>query len=356
MKTNKISPPTKHLKDIAAIKKFAEKYFYDVSEIYNPIIYQESELLKNKENEWSLDLKKRFHIKEDQSFCLRFDHTHPLFLKEYLLEHLNLQNTGPVFRNDFRSSTRWRQFYQQDFDYLYKDHNYRPLKKAKDLINDLKIPYVLYINDLSMLRNNLKEKSSSENYTEQDISKLTKKINSELYAEEVKKANPILMNFENLQIDKNMVRGWGYYVDLVFEFKYKGCSFASGGSYINPTNGKKYFGVSLGLNRILKILELESLELEKKQVVLIYNKTNSLPEDLLDELQKENMNYCLKSKKHGFKQDIKKITHALNLVNKIIKHTVIIGDKEIKTKMYNFKLKGKEKKEYTLKELVFELK
>lgn len=346
-----------HLKPLI---EYLDKFYKDLIQIKNPIIYNKDELLKNSSNETSL--KEQYHIKEDPSLALRFDHTYPMFVgPDYLVQHLNLKNVGPVFRNDFKYGLRWRQFHQYDVDYLYVDHQIRPFLKALKIVEDLGIESKIVINDISIIRAYL----PATRVTEENIKETLKNtvIDPVQYKELLYTKYPVLRQYDTkLNIDPHLIRGWNYYTDLVFEFIYepKVVSFVAGGVYKNLQNKKTYLGVSFGLDRILKIKERSGsreFQVPPTPVVLIYNKAPILPYNLLDALEENEIPYCLKAQNHGLLKDYKKIETALRTSNKSIAKTLIIGPVEIDSGRYQFREKeSSETKLYELPELINYLK
>lgn len=342
--------PKGHNVKIPNLIDLLNTYFHDVVELKNPILYNKTQLLA-KENHNEPTLKQQYHIAEEPNLVLRFDHTYPLFIgHETLRDHVNLRNVGPVFRNDFRSSYRWRQFYQYDLDYLYADHQLRPLLKAIAVVKQLNIPYTLLINDLSILRSVLPDQELKEQTIKQVVKEANLGVN---YTQRVLKKNSMLA-LANVTVDPTLIRGWAYYTDLVFEFTYQDAvCFLGGGVYQNKYNKQKYLGLSFGLNRIIKIQEAENVKRDFDPLVLIYNKTNEVPYLLLDALELNKIPYCLKSKRQGFKQDLYKINSAMTGLSKNIINTVIVGDKQLLTNTYDFKKDpGSDTKNYTLAELI----
>lgn len=334
--------------------KFLDSYYYDLTELRNPVIYPKDLLLKpidiSEEN-----IKEQYHLKEDPNMILRFDHTFPMFISEYSLRNQNVRNVGPVFRNDYRHLFRWREFNQYDVDYLYEDHRLRPLEKAITIVKRLKIPYKLLVNDLTMIRSIL-----NTEVTENNVSNLLenkKDFDLVSYEESFYEKYPSLKD-ANVLVDPHLIRGWNYYTDLVFEFVYDKVSFAAGGIYLNKNedNQSAYIGLSFGLDRILGIQKKQHIEDFKEPVVLVYYIEECFPSKLLDQMEKEKVNYVLKVKKKNLKADYKKIASDLAKVDKHIINTVIIGRKEISENKYFFKDKHTIEKEYSCEELVQKLK
>lgn len=344
---------SEHNHKLPHLTKFLDRYFFDICEVKNPILYEKTKLLGSAVVEPE-NIKQQYHLLEQPAFVLRFDHTYPLFLgRPYEVPDVNLKNVGPVFRNDFKSGIRWREFNQYDVDYLYEDHQIRPLLVAQKVVAQLNLDYVLVVNDLALL----KDACGISNITEKNVKSILESKNLDLVAYEnaFYQKYPVLKDFK-LKIDVNLVRGWSYYTDLVFEFTsvLKKVSFVAGGTYVNKKNSKKYLGVSFGLDRILKLQKLTNSERsELVPVLLIYNKCEDVPYALLNALEEKRIPYVLKKSKKDLKTDYPKYQKTSALVGQKIQKILIVGSEDLKTNTYQFKSdRDALKKKYDLATLV----
>ncbi len=122
----------------------------------------------------------------------------------------------------------------------------------------------------------------------------------------------------NYEVDSSLVRGLDYYTGLVFEFVYDSKELGpasvicGGGRYnnlITSLGGPEYPGVgfALGIERLMKILEVENINLPKNNIELyVMNlETNEYSLNLIDELRcagfKVDSDYLNKNMKSQFK-------------------------------------------------------
>ena len=342
---------------LGPLMKKLDAYYYDVESCYNPILNPRA-LFKVNQYGTENSLKQQYHLKEG-SLLLRFDHTHVMFHKSpYLRPHTNVKNVGPVFRDSPTTSYRWKEFYQYDVDYQYGTHGIRPLLKWFQFLKDHSLtPYArTQVNDLELLKSMLHTQQINESNIKAILQSV--QFNYDSYSTLFFEKHPGLKNV-NLTVNPELVRGWSYYEDLVFETKHHKSkwAFAAGGTY--KIDGKTYIGVSVGLNRLLKLARDENLLVQllpPKKCILVYNKTNVVPDLLLDALQANQLDYCLRTKKNNFITDYNRVATALKETNRVICKTIIWGPNQLATGNYNYRSQTKDYGTLSLTELINVLK
>jgi histidyl-tRNA synthetase len=329
-----ISYPLDQVYLIEPLVKVLDNTFYDTCSIYNNVLHDEEHL---RDITLNTDTAKQVYRTIDNKY-LRFDHTQALLRPhKYMLEHVSHRNFGPIFRKGPRSGSRWRQFFQYDVDYLYENHNLRPLMKWIKLFSS---DMSTRVNDLQLLMEHLniqRELVSEDTIKDLDLAS----INLDEYQRKFYNRYPdlkILSDF--ITVDVSLVRGWSYYQSLVFESYYRNSTYAVCGGGIYIANRCEYLGIGIGINRLIKcLIEYNTYDhyVPKTKLVLVYNKSKLIPHALLDALECNSVPYVLKSARKNLYQDSEKLGKILSKAHKVITRIVITGPSQIQSNQYNYK-------------------
>jgi histidyl-tRNA synthetase len=159
-----------------------------------------------------------------------------------------------------------------------------------------------------------------------------------------------------LIFDPFLIRGMDYYTGIIFEVGYVNkeimpFTISAGGRYDNMIGsfGKipegnadvPAIGMSLGIERIARILEQTTMKEYKVQMYDIYVATVCKTAD--ESITFEQMKICSELRSEGFKvltthiKEQKFKRHLDNVFNNNIKYMVILGDNELKTNSISIK-------------------
>ena len=323
--------------------------------------------------------KPEISSEESEQLVLRYDQTLPFirFVKENGIKKMRRYSIGKVYRRDTpnQSLGRFREFYQCDFDILGEENGsmtneIQIFSMITDILKELNIAnYKILYNDTENLRTMLVEKlcideTKFKNVC-QTIDKLDKYDFEDLVGEFRKKGldnfqltnlkrflddNYILnqntqqkidiitmiskiLGINNLEFSNKLARGLDYYNGIIFEVKIPDFpTVIAGGRYDNLIDNT-LIGFSVGLTRLLSIINDDKKEPEWKETYTITTIGNVSIEKkvevigFLKKLGKKAINYSLgKDKKLG-----KQITECLKNYDRFI---VIIGEDEIKTNRF----------------------
>ncbi|MDP3027706.1 MAG: ATP phosphoribosyltransferase regulatory subunit [Nanoarchaeota archaeon] len=352
----------------AEIKKIIEETFqlYNFQPAETPIIEYEEFVKSGNENDEAVSDVFKLEDRGKRKLALRYEFTFQLkrLMQNKKLPYKRYQ-IGEVFRDEPTSSNRFRQFTQCDVDIVgssIKDEA-EILKITSEILNKLKIKFVININNRRLLNEILEEQEIKEKLAViKEIDKLDKKPESEIKQELKKyKAEKIIEIFKkpaayfkkyksfseieelekyckiyNLQVNfqPSLARGLSYYNGSVFEFKTKEIkeTIAGGGSYI--FNNTQSTGIALGLDRLFS---LAKISLDKKQVLIISLNQDKKAISLANLIRKLAMPVSIMYGKPG---------KALDYANSYkIPYVIFLGEEEVKKKKVKIRdmKTGKEK-------------
>jgi len=287
------------------------QFFFDLTETKRKVLTSKAMLDNFKVT--TSNLKQVYEIK-DTDLCLRFDHTH-ILKQDLLVENQELKynehTCGPVFRKEPSAKGRYREFYQYDCDYLYEDHQVRPILILSKIF---KGNYLIIINDHS-----IKYKTKKE------------------FKKTFFKKYPLLKKIKNLVLDPSYSRPT-WYKDLVFEIVPKGFSSAICGGGVYKANNTNVLGFSIGLSRLLYYLRQQKTDCFTSKKILIYY-VDKIPYMLLDYLQNKGYAYILKKKSFSLQKHYKKDEKVYS--NLLIKFSaiLIVSEAQDKNNRYHYKVK-----------------
>ena len=358
------------------IKKIIQEQFelYGFEPAETPIIeYEEFVKEGNEQDEAVSDIFK-LQDKGKRKLALRYELTFPLkrIARQKKLPYKRYQ-IGPVFRDEPVSSNRLRQFTQCDADIVgssLKDEA-EILGMAKKILDNLKIDFVIYVNNRKLLNEILKtakikdediegvirEIDKMDKLPEKEVLNNLKKYNAEKLLNIFKKPEKEFEKYENFKEIKNLkklareykvklkfspslARGLSYYNGNVFEIKTnkEKYSIAGGGAYM--FNDIQCFGISFGLERLTK---LAKVEIDNTQFMVLSIKQDKEAIKIAEKLRENKKSVLLMLDKN--------ISKALEYANsKNIEKVIFVGEQEVK----NGKFKIRDMK--TGKEKFFELR
>ncbi len=346
---------------------------YGFSPCETPVIEYEKSVKQGQENEQGQNrdevISDIFKLKDKgkRSLALRYELTFQLkrIAKNKKLPFRRYQ-IGEVFRDEPVSSNRFRQFTQCDVDVI--GSNIRDeaeiLKLASEILKELKIDAVIYINNRKLLNEILdkegikkkeqviRELDKLDKLNEKELKKNLKEFGAEKIISIFKKPKIFFLRYkafsEIKELEKycrfygvkvkflpSLARGLGYYNGSIFEIKTSKMkeTIIAGGSYL--INGNESTGISFGLERITSLAKT-NIESKKVNCMII-----SIVQD------KEAITICEKLRKKKISCFImNKISKALDYANREkIPYILFVGKKELKKKKYKLKdmKTGKEK-------------
>ncbi|MCK5149475.1 histidine--tRNA ligase [Candidatus Pacearchaeota archaeon] len=343
----------------AFIKEIIRRTFekYNFEQVETPVVEYE-EFVKG-ENNQDQAISDIFKLKDKgkRNLALRYEFTFQLkrIAKNKKLPYRRFQ-IGPVFRDEPTQGNRLRQFTQCDIDIVgstIKDEA-EILSSVKDILDSLKINFVIYVNNRKLLNeilDELKIKKKEEvirevdkldKLPEKEVRENLKKYNAEKFLNIIKNKEDFFKKYkayeEIEELKKycgyygvkvvfcaSLARGLAYYTGNVFEIKSNiKESLGGGGSYL--VNGVQSTGIALGLDR-LELVTNVLLDIEKFLVV-------SLNED------KKAINLAKQLRAQGKNVNIYygKPSKALEYANSYgIKKVIFVGAQEIKKKRFKVK-------------------
>jgi len=352
----------------AEIKKILvdifERYGFEPAE--TPVIeYEKFVKGENSNDEVVSDI---FNLKDKgtRNLALRYEFTFQLkrLIKNKKIPYKRYQ-IGEVFRDEPISANRFRQFVQCDADIIgsnVKDEA-EILALAKEVLNQLGIRFLIYVNNRRLLNEILeeygiktkeqviKEIDKLDKLPEAQIKNNLKKYKAEKVLEIFKKPESYFSKYKaykeieelkkyckeydvEVNFNSSLARGLAYYTGSVFEIKTKEIkeTICAGGSY--SINNIDSTGISFGLDRIANLSKIKTLK-EKMLVI-------SLNQD------KEAIKLAQKLRKQGKIIQIfyGKPSKALDYANSYnISKVIFVGAEEIKKRKYKIKdmITGKER-------------
>lgn len=323
-----------------------------------------------------------FKDKSGRELGLRFDLTMPLArvvssnpqipkpFKRYVI--------GKVWRYDQPQALRFREFWQADVDIVGSsstDADAEVIAAACTILEELGFKdFKVRVNDRKILDSFLKsigvedavpvfrsidklekigeaavaKELESKNIGEKKIKKILKFIKSS----KKKELKPLLEKLavygckKYIEVDFSLVRGLEYYTGLVFEIGLgANVSCGGGGRYdnlIRTVGGANLpaTGISLGLDRILKVMKDNKMFDKKKSNVKVFvaNTGEKLKDAIKIAKKIRKKNITCQTNLMGWN-----LTKQLEYADKIgIPYVIIVGEKELKEK--KFRLKDMERK------------
>lgn len=355
------SEKRKIIKDIIS-KTFGK---YNFEKIETPIVeYEEFVKGDNTQDEVISDIF-RLTDKGKRKLALRYEFTFQLkrLAKNKKLPFKRYQ-IGPVFRDEPVQGNRLRQFTQCDVDIIGSNIKSEAeiLFITKEILNQLKIKSILYVNNRKLLdeilidlniKNKeqvLREVDKLDKLPKKEVKENLKKFNAEKILDIFNQPPTYFKKYKSYQEIEELkkyckyyginivfapflTRGLSYYNGTVFEIRSNiKETICGGGSYL--VNGIQSTGISLGLERLQLVSNISS-DIEKILVVSLDQDKEAIK--ITQNLRNQGLNVTL------FYGKPSKALEYANSYN--IKKTIFVGAKEIKTKKLKVKdmKTGKEK-------------
>ncbi|MAH51142.1 hypothetical protein CMI37_35320 [Candidatus Pacearchaeota archaeon] len=340
----------------AKVRKIIEEQFevYGFEPAETPIIEAEDFVKSENEGDEAVSDVFKLQDKGKRKLALRYEFTFQLkrIAKQKKLPYKRYQ-TGPVFRDEPVSSTRFRQFTQCDVDVVgssVKDE-VEVLATIKSISEKLGIDTIIYINNRKLMNEILEDEKIEERYMEDVIREIDKldKLPEKKVLENLKKYNAekLLRIFKKpekffekynfykdiqelrkfcqnygvkVEFAPSLARGLSYYNGTIFEAKVKGTgeSVAGGGAF--EINGIQSVGYGAGLERLCA---LAKVELEGVKILVL-----SIGQD------KKAIQIAEKLRKDGTATVVlldKGVSKALDYANaRKIEKVVFVGEEEVK--------------------------
>jgi histidyl-tRNA synthetase len=325
-----------------------------------PIIEYEEFVKKGNENDEAISDVYILKDKGKRKLALRYELT---FQLKRLMENKKLPykryQIGEVFRDEPTSSQRFRQFTQGDIDVIgstIKDEA-EILALSAEILGQLGIRNTILINNRKLLNEILDSEKIKKSYREEilkeidkydkipekEIIKNLKKYKAEKILSLLKKGESYFKKFKSYKdilelirycnyygvsvlFSPTIVRGLSYYNGNVFEIKGRGIkeTITGGGSY--KFKNIQCTGISLGLERLSKLLRI-NLDKEKYLVVSLNKDKEAI-----------RITKNLRNKKKNSQIYYGKPSKALQYANsKKFTKVIFIGEEEIKSKKIKIK-------------------
>lgn len=364
---------------ISKIKRIIEDSFqlYGFEYAETPIIESESFVKSNNTNDEAVSEVFTLKDRGKRKLALRYEFTFQLkrISKNKKLPYKRYQ-IGPVFRDEPTSSNRFRQFTQADVDVIGSkiSDEAEILSLVKNILNELKINSVIYINNRKLLNEILdeekiknkeaviKEIDKLDKLSEKEIKNNLKKYKAEKVLSIFKKPESHFKKYESykeilelmklcksynvkVKFSPSLARGLSYYNGSIFEIKSPKAkeTICAGGSYL--INNIQSTGISFGIERLMNLSKIKT----SKPILIISFNEDKASIDLAKKLRNENISCSIF---YG------KISKALEYANSNkMSEVIIIGEKEVKNNKYKLKdMKSGKEKLVSLSNLVKELK
>ncbi len=315
-----------------------------------------------------------------EKLVLRYDLTIPFIrhLKENGIKKIKRYSIGKVYRRDNPNlkQGRFREFYQADFDIVGEDNSTMiaectifkmiceildklNIKNYKILINDTENLKEVLINILKIPESNFKNVCSSiDKLDKVSFKDIRKELGDKGLSDDqinnlelIIKSNDTYSKITESKLDKisniadvwnirnkleyklSLARGLDYYNGIIFEVKIYDfpSSICAGGRYDNLVDNNTFIGFSLGITRIMDLVNLNNTNKWKK----VYNFTTlgnisyydkiKMIEYVRNNISKDNqLNYSFE------KEDKKLGKYITQCVQKFEKYLVIISEEEYK--------------------------
>ncbi len=351
------------------IKEVLNRYFsvYGFEPVETPLI--EYEKFVKGDNSQDEAVSEIFKLKDrgKRKLAMRYEFT---FQLKRLAQNKKLPfkrfQIGEVFRDEPVSSNRFRQFTQCDVDIIGSSikEEAEILSLTSNILKEFGLKTVIYFNNRKLLNEILEEEGIKkkeevireidklDKLSELEIKNNLKKYGAEKVLQIFKKPESYFKKYKSyseilelkkysnyygikLNFQPFLARGLSYYNGSIFEIKSSKMkeTICAGGSYL--VNNMQSTGISLGLERLSKLVKLD---LDKKDVLVISLNEDKESIKLSEKLRKEQISTFLL-----FGKPSKAMQYANN---KNISYVLFVGKSELKEK--KFKLKdmnsGKEQK------------
>lgn len=316
------------------------------TEVINPTLLK-SKYVKSNSSVEPETTKLVYRIDNQDQFLekliLRYDQTRPLV--QFLVGCVggkpdNYYQIGKVYRRDNPSATRRREFWQADYDIVNSTQQTVDTKSnliylfllIDEFLERIQERYQLPV--LTMRLNNLSKEYSVQELLDlpdermQEVYRvmdkkgdyplakymgMLRRVNLDyktvqeacdkravLFQELVQEINGLVTNYR-VVADPWMVRGLDYYNGYVFELSLDGKSIAGGGQYDYLDTGMwaggagrlRMMGFSLGLTRMMMMLEAKSLQTAREGYYLYF--TNGVNWNLVRQVMRTGSKYCIDS-------------------------------------------------------------
>ena len=352
------------------IRKVVSEVFssYGFEPAETPIVENAKFVEGDNPNEETVSEIYRLEDRGKRKLALRYESTFQLkrIMKDQKMPYKRYQ-IGEVFRDEPISENRFRQFTQCDLDVIGSDvtSEAEVLKTAGDVLDKLKIDFVIYINNRKLL-NEILSKAGVEEKDFSDVIRIIDKLDKKS-AKEVKdelepfgasKVVDILQKDEKefvkyaayseikelkkyckmfgvkVKFLASLARGLSYYNGTVFEVKTRGMkeTICGGGAYF--FNNTQCFGYAFGLDR-LAVLMKGDFEKKKKMVLSISEDKEAIR--IAEKLRENNENVYLWTGKIGKGMDYAN--------SKSVEEVIFVGPEEVKKGKFKIRnmVSGKEK-------------
>jgi histidyl-tRNA synthetase len=339
----------------AYIRKVVSEVFssYGFEPAETPVVESEEFVVGDNSKDDAVSEIYRLEDRGNRKLALRYEFTFQLkrLMKGMRLPYKRYQ-IGEVFRDEPIRENRFRQFTQCDCDVIGSRtiDEAETLKVVKNVLDKLKIDFVIYVNNRKLLNEILESigvKKESFSDVIRVIDKLDKKSEKEVKDElkpfgaekivailkkdekgfskyssysEIKELKKYCKMFGvKVRFLPSLARGLSYYNGTVFEVKTKGMkeTVCGGGAYL--FNNTQCFGFAFGLDR-LAILMKEKVLNNKKMVI-------SIGED------KEAIRVAVKLRENGDNVYLwtNKIGKGMDYANsKDVTEVIFVGAEEVK--------------------------
>ena len=339
------------------IRRVFEKYNFQ--EVETPIVEYEKFVRGDNSNDEVISDIFKLKDKGKRELALRYELTFPLkrIAKNKKLPFKRFQ-MGPVFRDEPTNVNRFRQFTQCDIDTIgstIKDQA-EILAATKEILDALKIPSIIYVNNRKLLNEILEEQKIPENKREEvirEIDKLDKlpiaqvkqnlkKLNADKVVDIFAKPMDYFQRYKfyaeiqelkdyckyygfEVKFLPSLARGLSYYVGNVWEIKSKiKETICGGGTYMVDNNIST--GISLSLYRLMAVSNI-LINIDRILVVSLDQDKKAI--ELAKKLRKQNKNASV---------FFGKPSKAMEYANSYgIKKVVFVGKKETQQKKFMIK-------------------
>jgi histidyl-tRNA synthetase len=338
------------------IRRTFEKYNYQ--QVETPIIEYEKFVKENSdENDETISDIFRLKDKGKRELALRYEFTFQLkrISKNQKTPYKRFQ-IGPVFRDEPVQGNRQRQFTQCDIDIIgakIKDQA-ELLAATKEILDSLKIPSKIYVNNRKLLNEILEEQGIKNKFQaikeldkldkipKKEIKENLKKIEADKLLEIFSKPKDFFKKYSSykeieeletyckyygiqFEFQPTLARGLSYYTGNIFEIKSEiKETICGGGTY--EINGIESSGISLGLER-LEIVSNILIEIERILVVSLGEDKKAI--EIARKIRNQNRNVSV-----FFGKPSKALEYAKAYG---MKKVIFVGKKEIEKKKIKIK-------------------
>ena len=343
----------------AVIREVVRQTFekYNFQEVETPIIEQEEFVKGENTNDETISDIFKLQDKGKRNLALRYEFTFQLkrIAKNQKLPFKRFQ-IGPVFRDEPVGPNRLRQLTQCDIDTIgatIKDEA-EILAATKEILDSLKIPSIIYVNNRKLLNEILDEQEiKSKKEVIKEIDKLDKlpiaevksnlkKLNAEkiidifakplIYFQKYKSFQEIqelidyckMYGFE-IKFLPSLARGLSYYTGNVFEIKSNiKETICGGGTYL--IDNVQSTGISFSIERLMAVTNIK-IKIDRILVVSLDQDKKAI--ELSKKLRKQNKNASV-----YFGNPSKALQYANSYG---IKNVIFVGKKEVQEKKFLIK-------------------